>query len=138
MTFIIFSNLYLQHESYSIISNNYNNYNNFCAQAIRPSFVQTDIKVPELNMNITNVAKTRRTRSTNCTKIERNDISSVCKTITTMSRARKRKGKLQSFVSKSTVTKNTSFTNRKNVKRHRRKSKIKFACNLSCEKVYFR
>ncbi|XP_020296451.1 structural maintenance of chromosomes protein 3 homolog isoform X2 [Pseudomyrmex gracilis] len=72
-------------------------------------------------MNITNVAKTRRTRSTNCTKIERNDISSVCKTITTMSRARKRKGKLQSFVSKSTVTKNTSFTNRKNVKRHRRK-----------------
>lgn len=84
--------------------------------------VEKDVEDPELNMNTPNAAKRRAVKSR--PKTERSDINSVIKVNNVVSKARKRKAKLRSSVSKSTVTtKDTGFLGRREAKRRRHRGR---------------
>lgn len=80
--------------------------------------VEEGVEDPELNVDTPNAAKRRTVKSR--LKTERSDVNSVIKTNNAVSKARKRKAKLRSSVSKSTVTtKDTGFVGRREAKRRR-------------------
>ncbi|CAL1677269.1 unnamed protein product [Lasius platythorax] len=92
----------------------------FCV--IPPNSARRDIRDAELNLNIPDTAKVRRAeKSKRASRMERSESNSVYnKAGNTLSKMRKRKGRLRSSVSKSTVaTKDTSLIGRKEAKRRR-------------------
>jgi len=78
-----------------------------------------DNEDPELNLDTLNIVKGRRMVKTR-SRTERSEINSVCRADNVMSKTRKRKAKLRSSVSKSTITtKDTGFIGKKDAKRRR-------------------
>lgn len=97
----------------------------FCI--IPPNSARRDIRDAELNLNIPDIAKVRRAeKSKRASRMERSESNSVYnKAGNTLSKVRKRKGRLRSSVSKSTVaTKDTSLIGRKEAKRRRHRGRI--------------
>ncbi|XP_011690061.1 PREDICTED: uncharacterized protein LOC105451365 isoform X3 [Wasmannia auropunctata] len=80
------------------------------------------IEDPGLNLDAPNVVKARRAVKRDRSRTGRSDMNSVCRADNAVSKMRKRKAKIRSSVSKSTVTtKDTGFIGRKEVKRRRHK-----------------
>ncbi|XP_012216078.2 putative leucine-rich repeat-containing protein DDB_G0290503 [Linepithema humile] len=88
--------------------------------------VTKDIGDLELNLNILDTAKVRRTeRNKHVSRMERSETNSFYKADDTISKTRKRKGKLRSSASKSTVaTKETYFVRRKEIKRRKHRAQM--------------
>jgi len=73
----------------------------------------------ELNLDTLNIVKGRQMVKSR-SRTERSEINSVCRADNAVSKTRKRKAKLRSSVSKSTVTtKDTGFIGKKDAKRRR-------------------
>lgn len=82
------------------------------------------VEDPGLNLDTPNIARIRRAEK-NKSRTGRSEINSVYRADNAVSKARKRKAKLRSSVSKSTITtKDTGFIGRKEVKRRRHKGKF--------------
>lgn len=96
-----------------------------------------DIRDLELNMNNSDTAKVRRMKENKrASRMERGEINSFCKVDNTVSKSRKRKGKLRSSASKSTVTtKDTYFVRRKEAKRRRHRGTSLHNLNNSHDKT---
>lgn len=98
---------------------------------IPPNSAKRDIRDAELNLNIPDTAKIKRVeKSKRVSRMERSELNSIYNnTNDTLSKVRKRKGRLRSSVSKSTVaTKDTSLIiGRKEVKRRRHRGRIEFS-----------
>ncbi|XP_018349331.1 PREDICTED: uncharacterized protein LOC108752761 isoform X2 [Trachymyrmex septentrionalis] len=89
----------------------------------RPSVKDVEsVKDPKLNLNMLNTTKARRLVKSR-SKTGRSEINSVCRTDNMMPKARKRKTKLRSSISKSTVT-TTGFIGRKEMKKRRHKGLV--------------
>ena len=80
------------------------------------------VEDPKLNLNTMNIIKAKRLMKSK-SKTERSEMSaSVCKANNVMPKVRKRKTKLRSSISKSTVTtRDTDFIGRKEAKKRRHK-----------------
>lgn len=83
----------------------------------------------KLNLNRPDIAKVRRAeKSKRVSRIERSESNSVYnKSCDALSKIRKRKGRLRSSISKSTVTtKDTSLIGRREAKRRKHRGRIEF------------
>lgn len=79
------------------------------------------VEDPGLNLNTLNIAKIRRLMKSR-SKTGRSEMNSVCRADNAMPKVRKKKTKLRSSISKSTVTtRDTGFIGRKEAKKHRYK-----------------
>lgn len=97
---------------------------------IQSNSAKRSIRDAELNLNIPDTAKVKRAeKSKRASRMERSESNSFYnKPSDALSKMRKRKGRLRSSISKSTVTtKDTNLIGRKEAKRRRHKSRIKFA-----------
>ncbi|XP_018361531.1 PREDICTED: uncharacterized protein LOC108760214 isoform X2 [Trachymyrmex cornetzi] len=82
------------------------------------------VEDPKLNLNTLNTTKARRLVKSR-SKTGRNEMNSVCRADNAVSKVRKRKTKLRSSISKSTVTtRDTGFIGRKESKRRRYKGLV--------------
>jgi len=98
----------------------------------RPSVKDVEsVKDPKLNLNMLNTTKARRLVKSR-SKTGRSEINSVCRTDNMMPKARKRKTKLRSSISKSTVT-TTGFIGRKEMKKRRHKGEKSHIAHFSKE-----
>lgn len=88
-------------------------------------------EISELDLDVSDGRKTARTEKDNSralSRAQRNEASSTCKTGDAVSKTRKRKGKLRSFASKSTIaTKDTSLVGRREIKRRRHRGRLEFS-----------
>ncbi|KYQ57596.1 hypothetical protein ALC60_03558 [Trachymyrmex zeteki] len=82
------------------------------------------VEDPGLNLNTLNIAKIRRLMKSR-SKTGRSEMNSVCRADNAMPKVRKKKTKLRSSISKSTVTtRDTGFIGRKEAKKHRYKGLV--------------
>lgn len=98
--------------------------------AIQSNSAKRNRRDAELSLNVPDIVKVRRTeKGKRASRMERSESNSFYnKPGDALSKMRKRKGKLRSSISKSTITtKDTNLIGRKEAKRRRHKSRIKFA-----------
>lgn len=108
-----------------------NEENNYFHELIPPNSEKRDFRDAELN--IPDTAKVRRAdKSNRASRLERTELNSIYnKAGDTLSKMRKKKGRLRSSISKSTVaTKDTNLIGRKEAKKRKHRGKIKFALFL--------
>lgn len=95
-----------------------------------------DVEDSGLNLDAPSVVKVRRMKKSR-SRTGRSEINSVYRKSNAISKGRKRKAKLQSSISKSTVTtKDTGFISREEVKKRRRKGKKSNSRTISTYSFY--